>query len=127
MTTPQSTMYPGWYGAPQAPPPPPPLGPQPPRYGEPGWTVWPRRIWPLDPLVAAPRRLLVLALVVGVVGGEFWRVSVLSVGYPLVGVMVFGVVYGTAGRRPTRGEWLGIIVTLALLAVPALLLMRRRR
>ncbi len=35
--------------------------------------------------------------------------------------MVFGVVFGTAGRRPTRGEWLGITVTLALLAVPALL------
>ena len=122
MTTPQSTMYPGWYGAPHAPPPPPPLlGPQPPRKGEPGWTMWPHRVWPLDPLAAAPRRLLVPALVAGVVGAAFWRVSVLSVGYLLVGVMVFGVVYCTAGRRPTRGEWLGITVALALLAVPALL------
>ncbi|HET6731240.1 DUF4153 domain-containing protein [Mycobacterium sp.] len=121
MTTPQSTMYPGWYGAPQAPPPPPVFGPQRPRYGEPGWTIWPHRIWPLDPLAAAPRRLLMLALVAGVIGAAFWRISVLSVGYLLVGALVFGVVYGTAGRRPTRGEWLGITVTLALLAVPALL------
>jgi hypothetical protein len=97
------------------------LGPRSPRHGEPGFTIWPHRIWPFDPLAVAPRRLLVPALVVGVVGGEFWRVFVLSVGYLLVGVMVFGVVYGTAERRPTRGEWLGITVTLALLAVPALL------
>jgi uncharacterized protein DUF4153 len=121
-----TTTYPGWYGAPQpppppSPPPPPVLGPRPPRHGEPGFTIWPHRIWPFDPLAAAPRRLLVPALVVAVVGGEFWRVSALSVGYLLVGVMVFGVVYGTAERRPTRGEWLGITVTLALLAVPALL------
>jgi MFS family permease len=124
MTTPQSTIYQGWYGAPQPPQPPPPppmLGPRPPRHGEPGFTVWPHRIWPFDPLAAAPRRLLVPALIVGVVSAEFWRVSVLSVGYLLVGVMVFGVVYGTAERRPTRGEWLGITVTLALLTVPTLL------
>ncbi|MCT7657876.1 DUF4153 domain-containing protein [Mycobacterium deserti] len=124
MTTPQSTIYPGWYGAPQGPPPPPPppmLGPQRPRYREPGWTIWPHRIWPLDPLAAAPRRLLMLALVVGVVGAAFWRVSVLSVGYPLIGLMVLSVVYGTAERRPTCSEWLGITVTVALLAVPALL------
>ncbi len=123
MTTPPTMMDPGRYGAPQppAPPLPPALGPQPPRHGEPGWTVWPRRIWPFDPLAAAPRRLVVLALVAGGVGSEFWRVSVLSVGYLLVGAMVFGIVYGTAERRPTRGEWLGITVTLALLAVPALL------
>lgn len=116
--------YQGWYGAPQSPPPPqlpPMLGPRPPRHGEPGFTIWPHRVWPFDPLAAAPRRLLVPAVIVSVVGGEFWRVSVLSVGYLLIGVMVFGVVFGTAGRRPTRGEWLGITVTLALLAVPALL------
>lgn len=119
-----STMGPtNPYPYPQAPVyvPPPMLGPQPPRYGEPGWTVWSHRIWPLDPLAAAPRRLLVPALVVGVVGAEFWRVSVLSVGYLLIGLMVLGLVYGTAERRPTRGEWLGITITLALLAVPALL------
>lgn len=114
-----TTLY-GRYGTPQ-PPPPPMLGPRPPQHGEPGFTIWPHRIWPLDPLATAPRRLLVPALVVGVVGGEFWRVSALSVGYLLVGVMVFGVVYGTAERRPTRYEWLGIMVTLALLTVPALL------
>jgi len=123
--TPPTMMYPR-YGTPLSRPPSPPplppmLGPRPPRHGEPGWTVWPHRIWPLDPLAAAPRRLLVAALVVGALGGEFWRVSVLSAGYLVVGVMVFGVVYGTANRRPTRREWLGITVTLALLAVPALL------
>jgi hypothetical protein len=111
--------YPGVPGYP--PPPPPLLGPQRPRYGEQGWTIWPHRIWPFDPLTAAPRRLLVTALIVGVIGAALWRVSVLSVGYLLVGVMVFGVVYGTAERRPNRGEWLGIAVTLTLLAVPALL------
>jgi hypothetical protein len=119
-------MY-GRYGTPQPqpqlppPPPPPVFGPQPPRHGEPGWTAWPRRIWAFDPYAAAPRRLLVPALVASGVGAEFWRVSVLSAGYLLVGVMVFAVVYGTAGRRPAAGEWLGITVTLALLAVPALL------
>jgi hypothetical protein len=83
--------------------------------------MWPHRIWPLDQEASAPRRLMVLALVASGAGAEFWRVSVLSVGYLLVGVMVFAVVYGTAGRRPTSGEWLGVTVTLALLAVPALL------
>ena len=116
-------MVPGMYGYPPPPPPPPPplSGPALPAYGEPGWTVWPHRIWPLDPLVSASRRLVVLALVAGVVGTVLWRPSVLSVGYFVVGIIVFGVVYGTAERRPTRAEWLGIALTLALLAVPGLL------
>jgi hypothetical protein len=62
-----------------------------------------------------------LAVIVGVLGTAVWRISVLSVGYLFVGAVVFGHVYGTAERRPTRGEWLGITLTLALLAVPALL------
>ena len=116
-------MAPGVYGYPPPPPPPPPplAGPALPQYGEPGWTVWSRRIWPLDPLAAAPHRLALLAALVGVVGAALWRPSVFSVGYLLVGVMVFGVVYRTADRRPTRSEWLGMALTLALLAVPALL------
>jgi Domain of unknown function (DUF4153) len=115
-------MY-GRYGTPQLPPPPPPpmLGPRLPRHGEPGWTIWPHRIWPLNTQAAPPRRLLILALVAAGAGSEFWRPSVLSVGYLLVGVMVFGIAYGTADRRPTRGEWVGITVSLALLAVPAVL------
>lgn len=109
------------YGRYPAPPPPPMLGPQPPRHGEPGWTIWPHRIWPLNLQAAAPRRLVALALIASVVGTAFWRISVLSVGYLLVGVMVFGIVYGTAGRRPSHAEWFGIAMTLALLAVPTLL------
>src|ERR1700754_835050 len=96
-------MVPGWHTAP--PPPPPMLGPALPQHGEPGWTVWPLRVWPLDPLAAAPRRLVSTAVVVGVLGTALWRPSVLSVGYLVVGLMVFGVVYGTTGRRPSRGEW----------------------
>jgi uncharacterized protein DUF4153 len=117
-------MVPGMYGyPPPAPPSPPPplIGPALPSYGEPGWTVWPHRIWPLDPLASASRRLVVLALVAGVVGTALWRPSAMSVGYFVVGAIVFGVVYGTAERRPTRAEWLGIALTLALLAVPGLL------
>ena len=116
-------MVPGMYGYPPPPPPPvPPLnGPALPQYGEPGWTVWPHRIWPLDPLASAPRRLVILALVSGIVGTALWRPSVLSVGFFVVGVVVFAVVYGTAERRPTRTEWLGIALTLALLAVPGIL------
>lgn len=81
--------------------PPPLIGPALPRYGEPGWTVWSRRIWPVDPLAAAPRRVLVLAGVAGLIGTALWRPSVLSIGHLLVAVLVFGVVYGTAvaGRR----------------------------
>ena len=112
-------MYTGPYGPP--PPPPPMVGPAPPQFGQPGWTIWPTRIWPLDPLASASRRFVVLALLVGVLGTALWRPSVLSIGYIVVGAMVFGVVYGTAARRPTRGEWLGMVLTLALLAVPALL------
>ncbi|ALI29121.1 hypothetical protein XA26_53290 [Mycolicibacterium fortuitum] len=97
------------------------IGPAQPRQGEPGWTVWSRRVWPLVPLAAAPRRVLASALVAGLVGTAVWRVSVLSVGYLVVGVLVFGVVYGTAPRRPSRVESFGIGLTLALLAVPALL------
>jgi len=124
--TPPTMMYPRYGTPPPRPPspstpPPPMLGPHLPRHGEPGWTIWPHRVWPIDPLAAAPPRLLVAAVVVGALGGEFWRVSVLSAGYLMVGAMVFGVVYGTAERRPTHREWLGITVTLALLAVPALL------
>lgn len=117
-----TTMY-GRYGTPHLPPPPPPpvLGPRLPRHGEPGWTIWPHRIWPLNAQAAAPRRLLIMALVAGGAGSEFWRPSVLSVGYLFVGVMVFGIAYGSAERRPTHGEWVGITVSLALLAVPAVL------
>ncbi|WP_319449289.1 MULTISPECIES: DUF4173 domain-containing protein [unclassified Mycobacterium] len=113
-------MAPGWHTAPP-PQPPPVLGPWLPRYGEPGWTVWPRRVWPLDPTARAPRRLVTSAVLVGVLGTALWRPTVLSVGYLVVGVMVFGLVYGKADRRPTRREWGGMALTLALLAVPALL------
>jgi hypothetical protein len=114
-----SMMAPGWHTA--SPPKPPLMGPWLPRYGEPGWTVWPRRAWPLDPTARASRRLVMSAVLVGVVGTALWRPSVLSIGYLVVGVMVFGVVYGSADRRPTLGEWRGMALTLALLAVPALL------
>ncbi|WP_077738797.1 DUF4153 domain-containing protein [Mycolicibacterium boenickei] len=100
---------------------PPFLGPALPRQGEPGWTMWPRRVWPLPPPASAPRRVLVSALIVGLVGTAVWRGGVLSIGYLVVGLMVFGVVYGTAPRRASRSEWVGIGLTLALLAVPALL------
>jgi hypothetical protein len=46
---------------------------------------------------------------------------VLSIGYLAVGLMVFGGVFGVARRRPTRGEWFGLVLALALLAVPAVL------
>lgn len=117
-----TTMYPGHPGVYGAPPPlPPMLGPLLPRHGEPGWSVWPRRVWPHDPTVAAPQRVVVLALAVGLIGTAVWRVGVLSIGYLVVGALVFGVVYGTSCRRPSRYEWFGIATTLALLAVPGLL------
>ncbi|MGV0781879.1 DUF4153 domain-containing protein [Mycolicibacterium sp. XJ775] len=96
-------------------------GPALPRQGEPGWTVWSRRVWPIDPLASAPRRVLVSALVAGLIGTAVWRLSVLSVGYLVVGLLVFGLVYGTAPRRPSRSEQFGIGLTLVLLAVPAFL------
>lgn len=99
--------------------PPPVQGPVLPRHGEPGWTVWPRRIWPIDPLAAAPRRLLVAAMVASAVGTAIWRPTVLSIGYGVVGVLVFAVVY--AGRRPRAVDWVGMVLTLGLLAVPGLL------
>ena len=97
------------------------IGPALPQFGQPGFTIWSPRIWPLDPLASAPRRFVVLALLAGVLGTALWRPSVLSIGYVAVGAMVFGVVYGTADRRPTRREWLGMALTLALLQVPMLL------
>lgn len=97
------------------------IGPALPTSGEPGWTVWPRRIWPIAPLASVPHRVLALAVVASLVGTALWRPSVLSIGYLAVGVMVFGVVYGTAERRPTRTEGAGIGLTLALLAVPGVL------
>lgn len=97
------------------------IGPALPRQGEPGWTVWSRRVWPIAPLASAPRRVLASALIAGLVGTAVWRVSVLSVGYLVVGLLVFGIVYGTAPRRPGRSEWFRIGLTLALLAVPAVL------
>ncbi|MGK2869755.1 MAG: DUF4153 domain-containing protein, partial [Mycobacterium sp.] len=113
-------MAPGMH--PMMPPPPPPLiGPALPRHGEPGFSVWPHRVWPLDPLASAPQRFTAAALVVGVIGAALWRPTELSIGYLLVGMMVFAVVYGTAARRPTRYESLGIAMTLALLTVPAVL------
>jgi hypothetical protein len=114
-------MYPGLPAVMPPPPPPPMLGPMLPRQGESGWTIWPRKIWPIDPLAVAPRRVLVAAAVAGLIGTALWRPSVLSVCYLVVGLMVFGIVYGTADRRPTRGEWVGIGLALALLAVPGLL------
>lgn len=104
-----------------APAPPPAMGPLLPQYGEPGWSVWPSRIWPNAPLASAPRNIVALALIAGVIGSAVWRVSTLSIGYLVVGILVFGIVFGTAGRHPSRGQWFGTAVTLALLAVPALL------
>lgn len=103
------------------PPSPPAFGPMLPRYGEVGWSIWPHRLWPNPPQTAAPRALVLCALVVGVVGSAIWRVGTLSIGYVVVGLMVFGVAYLTAQRRPSRGEWPGIVLTLMLLAVPGLL------
>ncbi|MGW0159754.1 DUF4153 domain-containing protein [Mycobacterium sp. NPDC003323] len=107
--------------APGMPPLPPMLGPLPPRHGEPGFTVWPRRIWSLDPLAAAPSRFTGIATAVALIGAALWRPAELSIGYLVVGVMVFAAVYGTAGRTPTRFEALGVTLTLALLTVPGVL------
>lgn len=122
-----TTMNHGWYATqqpvnPQQPPHVPTmLGPLLPRHGEPGWTIWPHRVWPLDPLARAPRRVVVLAVASGLLGTAVWRPTVLSIGYLIVGVLIFAVVFHTSERRPTRGEWLGIGLTLALLTVPAVL------
>lgn len=96
--------------------PPPMLGPVPPPHG-----VIPRRVWPLNPLAAAPLPFVTVALAVGLIGTAVWRPTVHSIGYLLVGVMVFAAVYGTVGRRPRSFEAIGITATLALLAVPAVL------
>ncbi|WP_422744473.1 DUF4153 domain-containing protein [Mycobacterium sp. WMMD1722] len=93
-------------------------GPFLPRRGEPGWSAWPRRSWPVDPSAAAPGRFLGAAVVAALAGTAVWRPSVLSVGYLAAGAIVFGVVYGTSGRRPTRTAAVGVALTLALLAVP---------
>ncbi|MDO3638300.1 DUF4173 domain-containing protein, partial [Mycolicibacterium sp. KC 300] len=63
------------------PPPPPLLGPLLPRHGEPGWSVWSRKVWPIDPLAAAPPGLLAAAPVAALLGTALWRPSVLSIGY----------------------------------------------
>lgn len=116
-----TTVVPGVPAYPGQPVMPPLIGPALPSSGEPGWTMWPRRVWPIVPLASAPYRVLGPAVVVGLVGTALWRPSVLSIGYLVVGLMVFAVVYGTAERRPTRTEWAGMALTLALLAVPAVL------
>lgn len=109
-------------GSPVLPSPPAPLyGPFLPRRGEPGWSMWPRRGWPLDPSAAAPGRFLAVAVTASLLGTAVWRPSLLSIGYLVAGVIVFGVVYGTSGRRPTGTEWVGVALTLALLSVPAVL------
>ncbi|MGK2854506.1 MAG: DUF4153 domain-containing protein, partial [Microbacteriaceae bacterium] len=102
-------------------PPPPLIGPALPRHGEPGYSMWSRRSWPLDPLAAAPPVFAIMALIAGLVGTALWRPTELSIGYLVVGIMVFAVVYGTAERRPTAGEWSGIVLTLLLLSVPGVL------
>lgn len=101
--------------------PPPLIGPPLPRHGEPGFSVFPRRVWPLNPLAAAPLPVVLIALAVGLIGTALWRPTVYSIGYPVVGVLVFAAVFGTAGRRPGRFEALGIALTLGLLTVPAVL------
>ena len=113
-----TTMAPGGY---PTLPPPPLIGPALPRHGEPGFSVFSRRVWPLNPLAAAPLRFVLIALAVGLIGTALWRPMEHSIGYALVGVLVFAAVYGTAGRRPGRFEALGIAMTLALLTVPAVL------
>lgn len=95
---------------------PPMLGPVPPPHG-----VIPRRVWPLNPSASAPLPFVAIALAVGLIGTALWRPTEYSIGYPLVGVLVFAAVYGCVGRRPTRFESLGITMTLALLVVPAVL------
>ncbi|TFV59962.1 DUF4173 domain-containing protein [Mycobacterium sp. PS03-16] len=101
--------------------PPPPFGPLLPRHGEPGWTLWSRRLWPIDPLASAPPRLLLAAVPAALAGTAVWRPSVLSIGYLVAGVLVVAVVLGTAGRRPTARDAVGIALTLALLTVPGVL------
>ncbi|WP_234904606.1 DUF4153 domain-containing protein [Mycolicibacterium frederiksbergense] len=101
--------------------PPPMIGPALPRHGEPGFSVFSRRVWPLNPVAAAPLPFVMIALAVGLIGTALWRPLEHSIGYLLVGVMVFAAVYGTVGRRPSIFEAIGIAATLALLAVPAVL------
>lgn len=96
-------------------------GPRRPEPGEPGWTIWPHRFWPLDLRTAAPRPVLLGAVLGGLLGTLVWRVGVFSIGYLLVGVLMFAVVYGTTRRAPARAEWVGIAMTCALLSVPAIL------
>jgi Domain of unknown function (DUF4173) len=111
-------MVPGMY---PVMPPPPLIGPALPRHGEPGFSMWSRRVWPLDPLATAPQLLAGVALIAALTGTALWRPTQLSIGYLVVGVMVFATVYGTAQRRPTRWEGAGIVLTLLLLSVPGVL------
>lgn len=108
----QTMMYGG-------PPPMPPMGPHRPTPGEPGWTIWSSGVWSATPLESAPRRVLAAALAAALIGGLFWRIDVLSVGYLIMAIAVFAAAFGTARRRPTATEAFGITLTLALLAVPA--------
>lgn len=108
------------YGGPPPPlPPMPPMGPHRPTPGEPGWTIWPSGVWRATPVESAPRRVLAAALGAALLGGLFWRIDVLSVGYLLMAIAVFAAAFGTAHRRPTAAEGFGVALTLALLAVPA--------
>ncbi len=95
-----------------------PMGPHRPRSGEPGWSIWPRRVWP-PTFSAAPWQVLVGAAAAGVFGAITWRISAVSIGYLLTAIAVFAVAFGTSRRRSTRTESFGIALTLALLLVPA--------
>ena len=78
------------------------IGPALPRHGEPGFSVFAAPGLAVGPAGGRAAALVRLALAVGVLGTALWRPTELSIGYLVVGALVFGVVYGTAERRPTR-------------------------
>ncbi len=84
-----------------------------------GYTPWPKRVWPLDPAATAPPWFVAGAIVVAVLGGAFWHVDSIGIGYVAVAGLVFALGFGVRRRRPTIWQFVGVAVCLALLGVLA--------
>ncbi|MBJ8340109.1 DUF4173 domain-containing protein [Antrihabitans sp. YC3-6] len=82
-------------------------------------TIWPEKVWPATQSAAASWQVLAATLVVGWICSIVWHFDSVSIGFLLTAILVFGVAFGTARRRPTATEAVWIALTLALLSVPA--------
>ncbi|MCZ4078197.1 DUF4173 domain-containing protein [Rhodococcus sp. H36-A4] len=81
------------------------------------WSLWPGRVWPARRYAAAPRSVLIGALVVGCIGAVV--LGDRGIGYPITAVAIIFAALRASKGAPTRWQLVGAVGVVALSSIAA--------